>query len=960
MPKEPAPASEQEQARLEALRRYEILDTPPESAYDDVVRLAAAICDTPIALLTLVDEDRQWFKSKLGLSVSQTPREVAFCSRAIAGTTVMQVRDARVDARFADNPLVTGEPHIVFYAGAPLVTPDGYRIGTVCVIDHRPRELNEEQTDALAALSSQVIANLELRRTLAMADRARQALADEVRFRNAAETARRLSDSFMRATIDSLRDNIAIVDSRGDIVHVNRSWAEFAENNCPEELLDRTGPGVNYLAVCDRAVAANCAHAAEVGDAMRRILAGDDAQFTLEYPCHSPKEQRWYVVRITAFSCGADRHAVVTHRNVTARRRADAQVRQLNTQLEKRVAARTADLEQAYATLHASEEKLRSLFENARLGVLVLGADGSVLNANDAFLEMTGSARETTIGSNFLDCVDDEDRVLVATQMNAMIDGGLPGCELELRSRLFGEAYGAWRHVSMSAVHDRQGNVHQVMALVQPLSGERETELQRDRFFRHSVDMLVIADLDGRLHRCNPASERILGYTEDELCSMNYLDLVHPDDRAHAAEEISRLQRGEDVEALEVRMRHRGGEYRQVAWTATPWTSEGLMLANGRDVTRRRAAERTMREQQRMLERAEQLAELGSWHYDLAGRRVFCSAALQRIAGREPVPGAIGLDELLGFVVGGDRRRLRQAIRAVADDGKPARIRVRLQRTDGEIRLLQVSMDVARDPSAGTYAVIGACLDVTDTERTLDRLRTSEAQLRALTEKFERIREQERASISREVHDELGQVLTALKIDLTLLARDVGDADRRPDDEAIRASLRSMERLVDSTIDSVRSIATQLRPEVLDAFGLVPAIEWHAGEFEKRTQIRCVLRASGEQPELSADTRTALFRIAQEAMTNAARHAGADRIDVLIRAQPDGIYLSIADNGRGVTDEELLQSSSLGVLGMRERATMVGASFEIRGEPGDGTVVRVHLPVDADGRRLRVVGGLQA
>ena len=155
---------ENEQARIHALLQYEILDTEAEAVYDDFVKLASYICQTPIALISLVDLTRQWFKATVGCPASETSRDVAFCAHAIHQFDVFVVPDTSTDPRFVDNPLVTGDPHIRFYAGAPLITPEGLAIGTLCAIDREPRILSPEQITALQTLARQVVSQLELRR----------------------------------------------------------------------------------------------------------------------------------------------------------------------------------------------------------------------------------------------------------------------------------------------------------------------------------------------------------------------------------------------------------------------------------------------------------------------------------------------------------------------------------------------------------------------------------------------------------------------------------------------------------------------------------------------------------------------------------------------------------------------------------------------------------------------------
>lgn len=159
-----APKPKNEVRRIEILWLYDVLDTMPEQVYDDLTSLAALVCDAPISLITMVDEDRQWFKSKIGVSLNETSRDVSMCAHAIMQKNLFIVPDATKDRRFKDNPLVVSAPKIRFYAGAPLISPDGYALGTLCVIDKVPRKLTDQQKEALRILSRLVMTQLNLRR----------------------------------------------------------------------------------------------------------------------------------------------------------------------------------------------------------------------------------------------------------------------------------------------------------------------------------------------------------------------------------------------------------------------------------------------------------------------------------------------------------------------------------------------------------------------------------------------------------------------------------------------------------------------------------------------------------------------------------------------------------------------------------------------------------------------------
>jgi signal transduction histidine kinase len=225
--------------------------------------------------------------------------------------------------------------------------------------------------------------------------------------------------------------------------------------------------------------------------------------------------------------------------------------------------------------------------------------------------------------------------------------------------------------------------------------------------------------------------------------------------------------------------------------------------------------------------------------------------------------------------------------------------------------------------------------------RAEEQLRQSHQQLRALSVYLQSVREEERTRIAREVHDELGQALTGCKLDLSWIA------NRLPRElKPLLDKARQLSEHIDSTIQTVRRISSELRPGVLDYLGLAAALEWQANEFQNRTGIRCDVHASLREPVLAQELNTTLFRIFQETLTNIIRHAGATRVAVNLKEADGKIFLQVKDNGRGISDAEQTSPGSMGLLGMRERAALLGGDFKITNPPrARGTQVTVSIPV---------------
>ncbi|MEE8606613.1 MAG: PAS domain S-box protein [Nitrospiraceae bacterium] len=236
---------------------------------------------------------------------------------------------------------------------------------------------------------------------------------------------------------------------------------------------------------------------------------------------------------------------------------------------------------------------------------------------------------------------------------------------------------------------------------------------------------------------------------------------------------------------------------------------------------------------------------------------------------------------------------------------------------------------------------------IAERHRVEERLRRSEDQLRALSGHLRAAQEEERARIAREVHDELGQSLTALKIDLTWLSQRL--AGERVE---LQTKIQTMTHLIDETVQAVRRIATELRPGVLDHLGLVAALEWQVREFQERTGLVCALKKSPDDLVLDTARATTVFRICQEALTNVARHAQATKVEISLKITGRKLVLEVRDNGRGIPEHAVADPRSVGLMGMRERILPWGGNIRIQGVEGKGTVVTVHLPtVDGDPER---------
>ena len=461
----------------------------------------------------------------------------------------------------------------------------------------------------------------------------------------------------------------------------------------------------------------------------------------------------------------------------------------------------------------------------------------------------------------------------------------------------------------------------------------RESEIRFRRVTEAAFEGLAVTER-GRLIDVTGKLAKLFGYERSELIGKSIAELIAPNVRNDTLTKILSgyslpyesicLKKDKTIFPVEVCGKNYSSKGRVLCVTAI------------RDITRRKMAEKVLQESESKYKTLTENSLTGIFIHQ-NGKLIFVNDKFAEMHGYKP-------EELLRkshlLLVHPDQKKNMKGMASKRLKGKSVPQQYEVQRITKDGKTIWCEMMATLIEYKGKPAIMGNLIDITERKLAEVAIKQSEEQLRNLTTYLQKIGEVERTNIAREIHDELGLGLTVLKIDLSWLRK------RLPENEIpLHEKAETMTQLIDKTIQTVKKISTELRPGLLDDLGLAAAIEWQAEEFQKRTGIQCKITIDPKDVTFDRDRNTAIYRIFQETLTNIARHAQATEVDVSLRQRDVQLELIVRDNGRGITEKELANPRSFGLIGIRERVKIFSGINIIKGVPGKGTKVTVRMPI---------------
>lgn len=473
---------------------------------------------------------------------------------------------------------------------------------------------------------------------------------------------------------------------------------------------------------------------------------------------------------------------------------------------------------------------------------------------------------------------------------------------------------------------------------------KREEKLQQEQLFTKALlDSIpgifyLYTYPELRMVTWNKQHETLFGFDASEMKDRYVLDWHQPELRESVLRSLDNfLESGQST--VETQLVTKDGFLIPFLLTAVKFESNGqnYLIGVGTDITLRKKAQQALQQSEATLTKAQQIAHLGSWELDDETQNLHWSDETYRIFGFTPGSVKPSMELFFKCIHPDDATVLQAEINAAWETMTSFSRDHRIVMVGGEVRFVHEQAEIMFDSAGKPQKWMGTVQDITASKKAEEELKSSLEQLQQLSQYIEQVRENERIAISRELHDDLGQSLTAVKIDLGIIKHKVTDDD-------VLNKINKVTALVGDTIKTVQRLTSQLRPDIIDDLGIEAAIEWYTNEFSERTGIEVSLDMD---PGISLPPGDSLiiFRIMQESLTNIARHSMATQACISLYQKKELVSLIISDNGIGVTDEQKKAKNAFGLISMKERAASLGGTFFINSENGEGTEIVLSLPV---------------
>lgn len=734
----------------------------------------------------------------------------------------------------------------------------------------------------------------------------------------------------IKELLDLIPGNVCMLNEEGEIIYVNSSWKSFYSSgiiaNFPGLVV-----GCDYLDECARWEIIPKEHISRLSS----VINGSSQNYEAVYPCNFQEEGRWFLLK--AVAPPDKKGCMVLKFDVTEKKSVE-------------------EKNKIYEAL------LENLIDNSPALIYMKDMTGKYTHVNKIFEQVTGAKKAEILGKkpyevfpwSVADRFVKNDRKVIGTRRPLFVE----------EQFIVNDEVKTFYSI-LFPLHGEEGSLIGIAGISSDITDRKIAEEKLEQYKKELEESLSIneerlqlffeATTDG-VWDWNLLTDEMffsprwlesLGYHPGELepNSATWKSLVHPEDLPKVMAALNAHLEGKtEGYQCENRILQKDGTWRWNLDRGRVFKKDDSgkpirVVGSDTDITRLKVAEFALRASEQNLAQAQEMACLGSWEMDIKKSSLLWSDEVYQIFGVDRKIFKPTYESFLDKVHPEDRSWVDKINMRSIKENKEYDINHRIILSDGSQRIVHVKAKTFYDTKSEPERIIGTICDITEKKTAEENLKNSRQQLRNLSNKLQTIREEEKKRISREIHDELGQTLTAIKLDLTWLEKRIDVSE-----PSVLDKIKSIYSHIQDSLETVRRVSTELRPQVLDVMGFCEALKWQAEKFMENTNIECNLNIEPERINLQPELSTDLFRIFQEALTNISRHSQASRVIIDFVEKKDGYKLCVRDDGVGIDQLRIDHSASLGLLGIRERALIWEGSVYIKGVVGEGTELIVEIP----------------